>query len=233
MFGKKKNNDRDEEQAKGTPEATTAAGQGDAPTYDPVTGDFGPFDGDTVDYREFDFSEFAKGGLDLGSLMVPVPHEAEVQVEMGPNGPQMVHIVTPYGRVTPVAFAAPRNDDLWVESVPEVVAGMQKDGLSVDVEEGPWGQEISAVAGDGAMRVIGVTGPRWMLRMTFAGPADRRDEMTKLGRDMVARTFVNRGKDPIPAGSPLPVQIPQAMAQELQRQMQQRANQAQQGGNEN
>ncbi|MDR6277529.1 DUF3710 domain-containing protein [Corynebacterium suicordis] len=193
---------------------------------EPATGndkaDFGPFDGDTVDYQQFDFSDFAKGGLDLGSMLIPVPHEGEVQVEMGQSGPQMVHILTPAGRLTPVAFAAPRQGNLWEESIPEVVEGMTKDGLTVALEDGPWGEEIAATVGDGAMRIIGAMGERWMLRLTLAGPAEGAEEVARIAREVMARSFVRRGNDPIPAGNVLPVTIPQAMAEELQKQIQAR-----------
>lgn len=53
--------------------ATAATAGGPADDYDPVNGEYGPFDGDSVSYTDFDFSDFAKGGLDLGSIMVPVP----------------------------------------------------------------------------------------------------------------------------------------------------------------
>ncbi|MBC2681680.1 DUF3710 domain-containing protein [Corynebacterium sp. 4HC-13] len=195
-------------------------------TYDPVGGDFGPFDGDQVDFRAFDFSDFAKGGLDLGSMLVPVPHDGEVQVAMGENGPQMIHIHTPAGRMTPVAFAAPRRGNLWEESMPEVIQGMVKDGLTVTQEQGPWGEEIVAEAGGGTMRVIGVQGHRWMMRMTLASTNDKADQLAAQAREVLARSFVYRGQDPIPAGNVLPVTIPQAMAEALRQQMEQRAQQA-------
>jgi hypothetical protein len=199
-----------------------------AASYDPVNGGYGPFDGDRVDYREFDFSDFAKGGLDLGSMMVPVPHQGEVQVEMGPQGPQMIHIVTPVGRVTPVAFAAPRSGGLWEESLESLEEGMVNDGLATSRGTNPWGEEIIGTAGNGRMRVIGVDGPRWMLRVTLAGPAETADELASLAYDLISRTFVNRGDAPVPAGSPLPVTIPAAMAEELKRAVEQQNQQAQQ-----
>lgn len=130
MFGRKKDNAADpstsaaEQSRVDNAAATTATDNQAEGVYDPINGDFGPFDGDQVDYRNFDFSDFAKGGLDLGSMMVPVPLEGDVQVDVGPEGPQMIHIGTQFGRVTPVAFAAPKNGDLWEESVTEIVKGM-------------------------------------------------------------------------------------------------------------
>lgn len=193
--------------------------------FDPVNGSFGPFDGDSVDYREFDFSDFAKGGLDLGSMMVPVPRAAEVQVEMGPDGPRQIHILTPHGRITPAAFAAPRSGGQWAGDIDEFAGGMTRDGLEVTRRRNDWGEELVGAVGDGVVRVIGVDGPRWMLRMTLAGPASSADDLAELAYEVVSRTFVNRGSEPAPAGSALPVRIPQAMADELQRAITEQARQ--------
>ena len=89
------------------------------------------------------------------------------------------------------------------------------------------------MAGEGQMRLIGVNGPRWMFRVTLAGEKSKADELAKIGREIVARTFIRRGNDPIPAGQPLPVLMPQAMAEALQEQLQQlshRQYDAPQGG---
>lgn len=241
LFGRSKKNEAaqnaadtaaESQQAPGPVDETTPVGGAhvEAPAagsaYDPVNGDFGPYDGDQVDYRTFDFSDFAKGGLDLGSILVPVPHDGEVQVAMGENGPQMIHIHTPAGRMTPVAFAAPRQGNLWEESMPEVIQGMTQDGLKVTQVEGPWGEEVVAEAGGGTMRVIGVQGNRWMMRMTLASTTDNAEKLAAQAREVLARSFVNRGNDPIPAGNVLPVTIPQAMAEALRQQMEERARQA-------
>jgi hypothetical protein len=217
----------EQDQDRSRPASGAADGQTGS-TYDPVDGSFGPFDGDQVNYRDFDFSDFAKGGLDLGSMMVPVPHQGEVQVEMGPQGPQMIHIVTPVGRLTPVAFAAPRSGGMWEESLTSLEEGMVKDGLAASRGTNLWGEEIIGTAGNGQMRVIGVDGPRWMLRVTLAGPADTADELAALAYDVISRTFVNRGDSPVPAGQPLPVTIPAAMAEELKKAVEQQNQQAQQ-----
>lgn len=192
-------------------------------SFDPVEGSFGPFDGDAVNYRDFDFSDFAKGGLDLGSMMIPVPHVAEVQVEMGPDGPRQIHILTPHGRITPAAFAAPRSGGQWAGDIDEFAEGMENDGLQVMRRGNDWGQELVGTVGDGVVRVIGVDAPRWMLRMTLAGPAASTEALAELAYEMISRTFVNRGEEPAPAGRALPVQIPRSMAEELQRAMAQQA----------
>ena len=105
--------------------ADAAAASGNEPrefAHDAINGQTGPFDGDSVDIETFDFSDFSIGVLDLGSLRIPLPKESQVQVEMGEQGPRMLHIVTKVGRITPVAFAAPRKPGQWAESVEEIKA---------------------------------------------------------------------------------------------------------------
>ncbi len=189
----------------------------------PVTG---PFDGDTVAIEEFDFTDFSLGLLNLGSMKIPLPKNSQVQVEMGDAGPKMVHLVTEFGRVTPVAFAAPRSAGQWSESTEQITQGMIGDGLTVDVEQGPWGPEVVGTGEHGAIRVIGVEGPRWMLRMTATAPHDKADGLRDLTREITARTFVYRGQDPVLAGNSLPVVLPQQLVAQVQQAMEQRAQDA-------
>lgn len=191
------------------------------PLHDAVSGNTGPFDGDSVNFQDFDFSDFSAGVLNLGSLLVPLPKGSEVQVEMGPDGPKMLHVLTAHGRVTPVAFAAPASAGQWKESTKDIISGMKRDGLDVTIERGPWGRELVGTMenGGGVVRIIGVDGPRWMLRMTMAAPKESADQMAELVREITARTFVNRGNQPILAGNSLPVALPKPLAEQVQQEM--------------
>lgn len=210
-----------------TPEADGAAAAEvpAAPIHDAVNGASGPFDGDSVDIEEFDFSDFSSGTLNLGSMKVTLPKQSQVQVEMGEQGPKMLHVVTAVGRITPVAFAAPRTGSQWEDASAEIASGMRKEGIEVKVELGPWGPEVVGTNQTGVIRILGVDGPRWMLRMTLAAPADKAEELAVLGREVTARTFVYRGDDPILAGSSLPVALPTQLAQQVQEAVQKRNQQ--------
>lgn len=196
--------------------------------HDAVGGDTGPFDGDSLNYEDFDFSDFSAGTLDLGSMKIALPKGSQVQVEMGEKGPKMLHIVTTAGRITPVAFAAPRSSGQWESSAKELIQGIENDGLPTRLEEGPWGTEIVGSNDNGEIRIIGVEGPRWMLRVTLAAPKGKSEELARIGRELVARTFVYRGDEPILAGNALRVVMPPALVEQLQKAMQQR-----QAGNTN
>lgn len=229
-FGKKK----DDQPAEGSPAAAEPTStysdappevpaDVDIPEHDAVDGDTGPFDGDSVDIADFDFSDFSQGVLDLGSMRIPLPRNSQVQVEMGEKGPKMIHIVTEFGRITPVAFAAPRSAGQWAESTEQITQGMIGDGLAADIEQGPWGAEIIGQGENGVIRVIGVEGPRWMLRMTTTAPHEKSESLRDLAREITARTFVYRGEDPILAGNSLPVVLPQQLVAQVQQAMEQRA----------
>lgn len=209
------------------PELRVAEGVQVLTDYDPINGSTGPFDGDSVNIDDFDFSDFSQATLNLGSIRIPLPKESQVQVEMGEQGPKMVHIVTRFGRLTPVAFAAPRTGGLWEESSDEIIEGMRSEGMPVEIEQGPWGQEIVGTGTNGVIRIIGVEGPRWLYRVTLAAPSGSEDQLAQLGRETVARSFVYRGDDPILAGNSLPVVLPEQLAKQVQEAVEARAQQAQ------
>ena len=204
-----------------------AAGTDKLENYDPVNGTTGPFDGDSVDIEDFDFRDFSEATLNLGSMRIPMPKGTQVQVEMGEQGPKMVHIVTEHGRLTPVAFAAPRTGGLWEESAEDIAAGMRGEGMPVHFEEGPWGREVVGEGANGVIRIIGVEGPRWLYRVTLAAPTGNEVALAQLGRETIARSFIYRGQEAILSGNSLQVQLPGQLAAQVQQAMQARQAQAQ------
>ena len=201
--------------------------------HDAIGGDSGPFDGDNVDITEFDFSDFAEGILNLGSIQLPLPKGSQVQVEMGEQGPRMLHVVTEFGRITPVAFAAPNSGGMWEESSDEIVEGMRGDGMPATYEEGPWGREVVGRGDNGVIRIIGVEGPRWLYRVTLAAPHGKEEQLAELSREIIARSFIYRGTAPVLAGNSLPVELPAQLAAQLQQAMAQQQQQQQPQQNQN
>ena len=198
--------------------------------HDAVGGDTGPFDGDNVDIKDFDFSDFAEGILNLGSIQLPLPKGSQVQVEMGEQGPRMLHVVTEFGRVTPVAFAAPNSGGMWEESSDEIIEGMRGEGMPAEFEKGPWGREVVGRGANGVIRIVGVEGPRWLYRVTLAAPHGKEDQLAELAHEIIARSFIYRGTAPVLAGNSLPVELPAQLAAQLQQamaQQQQQQNQSQ------
>lgn len=154
--------------------------------------------------------------LDLGSLRLPVPQGAALQVEVDRSGPvRAVHLMTGLGQFTVTAFAAPRSGGLWREVCRELVTLLRAEGAWVGRAAGEWGEEIEAVTAQGVLRFLAVDGPRWMLRGVAAGPAEHADARTSMLRDVVREVVVVRGPEPLPVRSPLPLQLPGPLAEQL------------------
>lgn len=154
--------------------------------------------------------------LDLGSLRLPLPDGAQLQVEVDKAGPlRAVHLITELGQFTVTAFAAPRSGGLWSEVARELVARLRAEGARVGRVAGEWGEELDAVTAQGVLRFLGVDGPRWMLRGAAAGPAEHTEARAVLLRDIVRHTVVLRGPEPLPVRSPLPLQLPTGLVEQL------------------
>jgi len=154
--------------------------------------------------------------LDLGSVILPVPPGGQLQVEMTPEGtPQAVHLATEHGRITVAAYAAPKSPGQWRTVASDLADSLRKDGAKVAIETGPWGREIFAVTEGADLRFIGVDGYRWMVRLVAAGPSGAADADTPLvdaARAILSETVIRRGTDPLPVREPLPVVLPQELA---------------------
>ena len=186
-------------------------GPGEAqPAIDPDVD--GPFDlGDFDDPAQ---AEVAR--LNLGSVLIPAPETGQLQVELTETGvPSAVWVITPNGRFTIAAYAAPKSTGLWREVAAELSEALRKDVANVSIEMGPWGREVVGSGENGIVRFIGIDGYRWMIRCVVNGTEDTIDVVATEARKALADTVVDRGDTPLPVRSPLPVQLPEAMAEQL------------------
>jgi hypothetical protein len=187
-----------------------------ADEFEPAQGDLaelsGPFD-------ETETPDDGLARLDLGSLLLPVPEDAQLQVEMDPPGVvKAIHVLLPGGQMTLTAYAAPRSGGLWEEVCGELASELKANGAAVRSATGEWGQELTANVGDLSLRFIGVNGPRWMLRGVVAGPPDQAAQAAHGLRTLVRGTVVVRGTAPIPVREPLPIQLPDEIVQHIEAQ---------------
>jgi Protein of unknown function (DUF3710) len=201
-FGKHKNTGDTEQE---TSAATAAAEAAEAELE-------GPFDIDDFD----DPAVAAQGRLDLGSVLIPMPAAGQVQVELNEGGvPSAVWVVTPSGRFTVAAYAAPKTTGLWREVAGELADSLRKDSADVRIQDGPWGREVIGKASGGVVRFIGVDGYRWMIRCVVNGVAETVDALAEEARTALRDTVVRRGDTPLPVRTPLPIQLPEPMAAQL------------------
>jgi Protein of unknown function (DUF3710) len=171
----------------------------------------GPFDID--DFDDPTVAELAR--LDLGSVLIPMPEAGQLQVELTETGvPSAVWVVTPNGRFTIAAYAAPKTGGLWREVAGELAESLRNDEAQVSIKDGPWGREVVGTA-TGVVRFIGVDGYRWMIRCVVNGSHETMEALELEARAALADTVVRRGDTPLPVRTPLTVQLPEPMAQQL------------------
>jgi hypothetical protein len=213
LFGRRKRAEPDEYEA----EYEEYDEQDDGDVEDPE------FEGDLFEYAgPHDVDEAPDDGitrLDLGSIRLPVPEGAQLQVEMDQNkAVRAVHVVTPVGQLTVNAYAAPKSGGLWREVSTELAEQLRGDGATVRTAKGEWGLELLAAVGEVSLRFVGVDGPRWMLRGVVAGPPEVAEDSAHALYDLVRGTVVVRGNQPMPVRTPLPVELPPAIAQHIEAQ---------------
>ncbi|OLP00356.1 hypothetical protein BVU76_20850 [Mycolicibacterium porcinum] len=219
-FGKRKSNDsapqNDDDQVVDQPAPVEEADDFDEGSDD------GPFD-----IEDFDDPEVAaQGRLDLGSVLIPMPDGGQVQVELNEAGaPSAVWVVTPNGRFTIAAYAAPKSAGLWREVAGELAESLRKDASSVNIQDGPWGREVVGTGNGGVVRFIGVDGYRWMVRCVVNGAPETIDALAEEARASLADSVIRRGDTPMPVRTPLQVQLPEPMAAQLRAAAQQAAMQ--------
>lgn len=173
----------------------------------------GPYD---IEELATDPGELENSHLDLGSVLVPVVEGGQVTVEMSADHqPQAVYLVTPHGRITVSAFAAPKSPGLWREVVRELAGSLRDEGATTGISDGHWGREVIAEVDDATHLFIGVDGPRWMVRCVASGPSVSADEMARLARAVLAETVVRRGTEPYPPRDPLPIVLPPVLAEQV------------------
>jgi hypothetical protein len=210
-FGKRSGKDDSEDTSAATPGDDVEA----AAPAEPDPGDLeeldGPFDID--DFDDPAVAELAR--LDLGSVLIPMPEGGQLQVELTETGvPSAVWVVTSNGRFTIAAYAAPKTGGLWREVAAELADSLRNDSAQVSIKDGPWGREVVGIA-SGAVRFIGVDGYRWMIRCVINGPHETIEALEQEARAALADTVVRRGDTPLPVRTPLVVQLPEPMVEQL------------------
>ena len=145
--------------AEASVEETAAADEAVEPA-EPVEG---PHDIADVDVENDGVERIDLGGL----LLAPVAGlEVRLQADPATNVVQSVVYAGPDGGVEVRAFAAARNEDL------------ARRGGTATEQDGRWGSELlcqlTTTTTDGRVgrqdsRIVGITGPRWFLRVTYLG----------------------------------------------------------------
>lgn len=157
--------------------------------------------------------------LDLGSLLLtPVDGmEVRLQVEEATQEVQSVLVAGPESAVELRAFAAPRGGNLWGEIMPRLAADYAQRGGTASPRDGRYGTELHCQltvrtddgrTGTQASRVIGINGPRWMLRATLLGRPAVEPDAVGPWDEVIETLVVRRGPQAMPVGAELPITLP-------------------------
>lgn len=158
--------------------------------------------------------------VDLGSLLIAptVGNELRLQVDESTGEVQAVLLTGADGALELRAFAAPRHGDLWSEVRPQIAADMAQRGGVASEQEGRWGPELHCElqrtlsdgrTGTQLSRILGINGPRWMLRATLIGGPARGGEAREKWDAVLSTVAVRRGDHAMPVGEALPLVLPE------------------------
>lgn len=205
---------------KSRPEPGEAA-EAEEATGDAVTESDAPAPGLDDAVRPRDVSELDDLGqwVDMGSLLIsPKPNrELRIQVDENTQQVQSVLIAGNDGAMELRPFSAPRNGNLWDEVRPQIAADMARRGGTADERPGPFGTELlckapvqapDGRAGMQPSRIIGVNGPRWLLRVTLLGRPAMEPELAEEWEQLLSGVAVRRGEQAMPPGDALPLTLP-------------------------
>lgn len=160
--------------------------------------------------------------LDLGALKLPSVPGVEVRVQANQQGTvQQIYLVRGESALQLGAFAAPRTEDIWDEVRAEIKQSLIADGGTATERPGEYGTELHARVrtqqGQRDLRFVGVSGPRWLVRAVFQGPAATDSEQAAPLLQCLRGLVVERGDEPRPVREPLPLRLSPEMAAQAQR----------------
>ena len=164
----------------------------------------GPWD--SLDSEAPDTDEY----LDIGALMLPFLKGSELRLKANSQTGDVLGATITYGSssLELEPFAAPKSLGLW----DEVRADLLKANPSCKEVDGVFGKELTLpvkVKGKNMLtRVVGIDGPRWMLRGIFSGPAAKGGKEKDVLDGYLADLVVVRGDEPLAPRDLVPMHAP-------------------------
>ncbi|WEV72907.1 DUF3710 domain-containing protein [Bifidobacterium sp. ESL0790] len=168
---------------------------------------YGPWDIDEEDAPDYD--EY----LDMGSYYLPFMKEIELRVKANRASGQVLGCTISYksSSLEIEAFAAPKTMGLWDDMREDLLASNSK----ASEHAGVFGMEVKLpvkVKGGKSVttRIVGVDGPRWMLRGIFSGRAATQPSSpeTKALNKFFSEIVVDRGEEPLAPRDFIPMHPP-------------------------
>lgn len=169
----------------------------------------GPWDID--DENAPDYDEY----LDFGAFYLPFLQGIALRVKKNRQSGDVLGATVTYGSssVEIEAFAAPKTFGIWDDVREELLAQNQQ----ATVIDGYFGKEIMLPVKVGEKtvdtRIVGVDGPRWMLRGVFSGASVQQQELSdneeaRVLNNWFSQIVVDRGEEPLAPRDLIPMHNP-------------------------
>ncbi len=176
----------------------------------------GPFD-----RAETTVDEGDPAYVDLGGLVVKgragIELRLQVDETVSPPSVSAALLAGPGSGLELRAFAAPRSDGIWDEVRKDIAAEAAKRGGTATEIDGEFGTELKVVVpvqtSDGKKatqqsRIVGVEGPRWLLRGTFLGKSAENADPDGVVETAFRDVIVVRGDAPMSPREMIPMRMP-------------------------
>lgn len=157
--------------------------------------------------------------LDLGGLIVKGGPDLELRLQVDEQAQTVaaVMLAGPQSGLELRAFAAPKTTGIWDEVRADIAAEAAKHGGTATEVDGEFGTELKIVVPvstpDGKQttqtsRIVGVDGPRWLLRGTFLGKSASDPDPEGVVESAFRNVIVVRGDAPMAPRDMIPMAMP-------------------------
>jgi Protein of unknown function (DUF3710) len=174
----------------------------------------GPWDRDETRLDDEDDSY-----VDLGGLVIKAHEKLELQLQVDEQSGAVAGVLLA-GEESGLelrAFAAPRSGGIWDDIRKEIAAEAARLGGTATEVDGEFGTELKLVmpvqtpeglSATQASRIVGVEGPRWLLRGTFLGKSADQADPDGLVESAFRDVIVVRGDEAMTPREMLPMRLP-------------------------
>lgn len=158
--------------------------------------------------------------VDLGALRIPGAAGLDLRVDVDETGVAVAATLShTAGHMQLGVFAAPRSEGIWDEVRAEIKSSVGTQRGTAQESEGEFGIELTgSIPADGGMskvRFVGVDGPRWFVRAMLVGAPATDPKLAKTFNRVIRNLVVVRGTDPLPVRDPIPLTLPEEVAEQI------------------
>ncbi len=198
---KKKSQDEDAELKDGEVFDENQEDEEETPAFNRENGPWDVDDENAPDWDEY---------ININSIYIPVIEGMELRLKASNATGEILGATVTHGSssLELEAFAAPKTMGLWDDIRQELLDSNAK----AEEVDGEFGKEVllpvSVKGKKFVSRVVGVDGPRWLLRGIFTGSAAEESEEKTLLDTFFHAIVVNRGEEPLAPHDLIPMTPP-------------------------